>query len=407
LEKLYAKWRIRAFVIDEITGAGAETRCFIAQAQSVSGHPPLVLCDLDSIDPAELSATERTAASSAMDTGQRKPLGHLGWIEDVRRWVQTVAGGNLCALENITQIAAGRNVAILRFRYAEGGVFWLKAVPETHIHERAITQLLSEAGVPGMPKVVAVNADWNAWLVKSTEDARVLEDVCEKHLLASLEFSARDIAVLQLSTIVQVPPLLLAGAFDQRISTLEARSRGLFAKVEEAMGYQTSERVRRLETDELQLIRKHLELSYRRIEDAGIPCTLLHGDVNLGNISISGHSCVFLDWCEAYIGFPFATLEHLLFLIPATLDHVLAAEVRRKLIRRYSDVFEGLCTKESLHVAIELMPLLGAASAMYGRGDWMETSLFNQPLRAGRLRTIARHMFEIVSKRPEDLLAIF
>src|SRR5258708_39113401 len=52
-----------------------------------------------------------------------------------------------------------------------------------------------------------------------------------------------------------------------------------------------------------------------------IPDTVVHNDLNRGNILVCENNCLFTDWCEVSIGNPFITFQHLLLLLPSDGDH--------------------------------------------------------------------------------------
>jgi hypothetical protein len=54
------------------------------------------------------------------------------------------------------------------------------------------------------------------------------------------------------------------------------------------------------------------------IRDLGISETLVHGDINSGNLISSPESCVLLDWAEAWISHPFISFEYLRELLRKT-----------------------------------------------------------------------------------------
>jgi thiamine kinase-like enzyme len=47
------------------------------------------------------------------------------------------------------------------------------------------------------------------------------------------------------------------------------------------------------------------------MEAINIPDTLIHNDMNPGNILFNGARAVFTDWSEACVGSPFLTFQHL------------------------------------------------------------------------------------------------
>jgi hypothetical protein len=64
-----------------------------------------------------------------------------------------------------------------------------------------------------------------------------------------------------------------------------------------------------------------------------------------------------------------------------------------------------MCDPEDLEEGLVYMPILAAASALYGRGDWLTTSQRGQTHRQAHARCLARHM-DRAARVPELLLAL-
>jgi hypothetical protein len=185
--------------------------------------------------------------------------------------------------------------------------------------------------------------------------------------------------------------LLAAGAVDHRTRVLRIEAEALFAYVDEAMGLQTSTKVPRIETKRLCELQNLLEDVCSYMEDLGLPDTLLHGDMNLGNILVAGERCVFTDWCEAYVGNPLVTFQHLLLLNQIE-GPFLKASCDRYLCETYRTAMAKICDSRAIDAGFAGMPLIAAASTILGRGDWLRAPGRNDPRRQAYVRGIARHM---------------
>jgi len=91
-------------------------------------------------------------------------------------------------------------------------------------------------------------------------------------------------------------------------------SRFLRDYLEEAMSLQTSTKAPLLEKKRIQEIRTIFEAVCQRVEHLGICETIVHGDMNRGNILTGVGHGQFIDWSEAYLGNPLISLQHLLLL---------------------------------------------------------------------------------------------
>jgi hypothetical protein len=250
---------------------------------------------------------------------------------------------------------------------------------------------LSELGGDYLPEFIASKPEWNAWLM-SGEATHVEEVPTEpEKLFRFLNGAIESMGELQIKTQGRRYDLLQSGAFDQSIEVFREHSEALFDYLEEVMGLQTSTKVPRLQRSRIQEIRTIFEEVCQCLEDLGICDTIVHGDVNRGNILSGGGHCQFIDRCEAYVGNPLITLHQLLRLNklknPETRHHI-----NLLLKQRYLDIWATRCDPNALARGFVLMPILAAASALYGRGDWLTSQRRHDLGLQGYARTLARHM---------------
>jgi hypothetical protein len=157
------------------------------------------------------------------------------------------------------------------------------------------------------------------------------------------------------------------------------------------MRLQTSTNVPPVEICRLQELKRIFEKVCRRMKVLDIPNAVVHGDMSLANILRGNQHCQFIDWCETYVGNPLITLEHLLLLNQLN-NPELKEFVDRVLKEKYKSVISTVCDPATLDEGFIYSPLLAAASALYGRGDWLATSRREEPHRRAYARTLARHM---------------
>jgi hypothetical protein len=272
-----------------------------------------------------------------------------------------------------------------------GCEYWLKATGAPNTHESRVTSLLSKLGRGCVPEVVAERPAWNAWLMCDDGDgiAALPRDASSATRL--LEGAVESLAELQMRTVGAELDLLEAGALDHRTRVLRTEAEALFAYMEEAMSFQTSTKVARIETKRLRELQNLFEGVCSHMDDLGLPDTVLHGDMNLGNVLVAGERCVFIDWCEAYVGNPLVTFEHLLLLNQIE-DPSLKASCDQRLRETYRTVMSKICDSSAVDAGFAYVPLIAAASAIFGRGDWLGTPVRNDPRRQVYVRGIARHM---------------
>ncbi len=197
-------------------------------------------------------------------------------------------------------------------------------------------------------------------------------------------------AGLQKKTVGYTEQLLGSGATDQRIAVLRGHVDEIISYLEEAMEQQTSTKVPRLRVSRLREIGTMLKDACGAMEELGIPETIIHNDINRGNILVRDNACVFTDWCEAYTGNPFVTFQHLMLLLPSNGDH--AEADRFKLMHAYKQCWLDSLVPWQIDQAFALIPLLAVASYFYGRGGWLRSARRYDPHMQSYARSLARHM---------------
>jgi hypothetical protein len=227
--------------------------------------------------------------------------------------------------------------------------------------------------------------DWNAWVM---EDAG--EPLGQHACVSLLEKAAVSMASFQKSTLGCTEQLLAAGATDQRIPVLRGHVDEIISYLEEAMEHQISTKVPRLRASQLREIGAILIDAMGAIEELGIPDTVIHNDINRGNILFSDRGCVFIDWSETCIGYPFVTCHHLLLLLSSDGENFEAD--RAALEQAYRRAWGDYLGPKQFNQAFALMPLLAVASHLYGRGEWLRSSRKYDPHFLSHARTLARHM---------------
>jgi hypothetical protein len=213
----------------------------------------------------------------------------------------------------------------------------------------------------------------------------------QDHLVRLLGQAVRSLAQLQVKAVGRESLLFGAGALDQRLDVIRKNANGLFAYIAEAMSLQTSTKVPRIGAGRLKEMRNILEKLCDHVERLDIPSTILHGDMNLGNLVFTEDHCQFIDWCEGYVGHPLVTFQHLLLLNPVE-DLAVKAWINDALKEIYGAAMSAVCDLRHLTEGFACMAFLAAASALYGRGNWPSGDLRRDSGRLGYARSIARHM---------------
>jgi hypothetical protein len=311
------------------------------------------------------------------------PFSRIGWIDQAIAWMEAATGKRLRSKSQIEQYNAGAQFALLRLTVDPLSVYWLKAILGPGECELPVTQALVGLYPQALPVALSVNREWGAWLMADAGSA-----LAEEPDLPIFQQAIGTMAELQKHTVGYTNLLLELGALDRSPRVLHSRCRELFVYLEEAMAQQTSVNAPRLAPKRLRQMECLSEDVCLRLDNLAIPDAIVHGDMNRGNLVYDGHQCRFLDWREAYIGNPFVTLEHLLLLTSGMAQHRDTSSLKEA----YAQVWRDLITESRIRRALTLTPVVAALSALYGRGDWLNSERRNRPARLRYARNIARHL---------------
>lgn len=249
-----------------------------------------------------------------------------GWQERVIAWVDgELSRGGLGSVREIEQVRVWEFSHVLRLRTADGGVFYLKALPHSGAKEPDLTRRLAELHPRSMPALIAVEPDRRLMLMRATHGAELMEvsDPCR------WEQAAETFAHIQIAWIKRREELTALGCPHRGLDWLVAEIDPLLADTpalipEHAEGLSDSEVVK--------LRRRAPELEAMCGELAGyaIPDSLEHGDLWGANVIAGGDACVFIDWEDASLSHPFFSPSLLLLSLDYTeaLAHVPDARAR-------------------------------------------------------------------------------
>ena len=181
-------------------------------------------------------------------------------------------------------------------------------------------------------------------------------------------------ASIQQSSMDHTTELLAAGALDQRIETLYPHIDDVFEYLAEIMALQTSTQVPILDVGTLHELQSAVSHACTQLMALRISDTVVHNDINLGNILVREDRCSFTDWSEAGVSNPFLVLPYFELLLPND-----SPVMKRNLRSSYSQAWSGLLSQSQIAEALQLAPLLNIFAHLYGRGDWPTTSQRNSP----------------------------
>ena len=384
-------WGLPALILDFVESDDNSLPCVIAELLT-----PVATRMLKPIGPSQLSClklTERehSALLSVLRGESRSPFTRVGWLAEAAAWIEAATGRKLSEEYEIEHLNAGGSFALVRFPMDEGSDVWLKATGEPNTHELSITLLLSKLCGQHVPEIMATRPEWNAWIM-SGEDLGIPDAFMDPiGFFHMLEDAVQSMAELQMQTVGSDSGLLNAGAFDQHLEVLLSHSEAMFVYLEEVTELCATSEAPRLERQLLRDIRDTFIRAGERVQRLNIPDTILHGDMSLGNIVVGRDRCRFVDWSEAFVGPCLVTLEHMLLLNgvgnPKMRDFMNCA-----LKDKYLDVWSAACDRDALRQGLDNMPLIGMVSALYGRGDWLDSPKRYDAHRLSYARTLATCM---------------
>lgn len=378
-------------ILDIMVTDGCTSPCAVAELLERNVPVGYTLVQLERLPTGELSEEEQIALQAILYGNASNLFAQIGWIDEAIAWLEASTGGRIRSKAHIDQRNASGAFTLIRFPMQDGCDFWLKATGTPHEHERPVSCLLSKLCPGHVPEVVAERSAWNAWLMRGEGESISELSPAASVVARSLETAARSLAELQVKTAGAERDLLDAGVADHRAHALRSRAEVLFGYFDEAMDYQTSTKVPRIETARLRELQNIFEDACGYSESLGLPDTVLHGDLNLGNILLTDERCLFIDWAEACVGKPLVTFEHLLLLNSTEMPGLKAA-CDRRLRATYRSTMSMICDSRAIDAGFVCIPIIAAASAILGRGDWLQTPLRNDPRRQAYVRAVVRHM---------------
>src|SRR5262249_3333405 len=302
------RWGFESIVLDVLPGSLLSAPCAVIEIRSPESRVArgdFFAVHVDAIDYDDFTTSERSILNALMSsTARRKEaFGRLGWLDDVVSWIKSqIYESGLELTGKFRQLNCGGAFSLIRFE-TNGSALWFKAVGEPNLREFPISVAIAKYFPAYVPRFLAANAEWNAWLTLEAEGSTLTN----ASPFGMWTQAARTLANLQLPSYKNTGELLQAGCRDLRIPALLEHIDTFLEVMGELMGQQKKVPPPVLTSHELQALGVTIKDACRRLDELGFPDTLGHLDFNPGNILLSPTRCVFLDWAEAYVGPPFLT----------------------------------------------------------------------------------------------------
>ena len=312
------------------------------------------------------------------------PFARYGWFDDLISWAQSRLNA-LRLTGKFRQFNGDPFFSLIRLE-TNGPSVWFKAVGEPNLHEYGITISLADRHSLYFPKVFAARPDWHGWLMEEAQGQSLEESKEPEAWFAA----ASTLGGMQSDFTGQTNWLLTIGCRDYRIPTVLRKLDPFLEVITELMQKQPSATPPALSRTELMVLGRILNNICYRLHDLGIPDSLGHCDLNPANIIVTKNGGAFIDWAEAYVGFPFATFEYLRL---TSRNYFPRSESwNDKLEDSYFTIWESLTSRKRIAEARTLTPIFAALFAAMSTRGWEDPQNFHNPLLAKWLRSLTRRM---------------
>lgn len=249
---------------------------------------------------AEVVARAVAELDPAQAPGARPAWFRPGWFDRVEAWVDGVLAG--CGRRRTAPLVPVKmwSISAVARVVTDAGDLWLKA-PCDHFRAEARVHPTVAGLFPDLvPTLVAVE-ETEGWLLMEPMHGA---DDADRADGAALEV-VRRWATAQLEAVAHVDDLVAGGCARRGVEeTLAGFHRVIGESLElPLLTHEEVEAVRGCADD--------LEVLVREFWSAGIPDTLGHGDLHLGNVAWDGRSLTLYDWTDGCLTHPFLDASHL------------------------------------------------------------------------------------------------
>lgn len=232
---------------------------------------------------------------------ERPPWARPGWRERVLGWLEAEVTRLGHRIERVEQVKQWSISSILRV-HTDGPLLYLKVPARLplFVEEGRVTAALAERFPGYVSPPLAVEPDEGWFLLADLGDPVGWGAPFETRAAMLRRFAG-----LQRRTAAMTDELLADGCLDRRLNVLEGQLDDLIADAAS---------IPKLTAEEIaELWRRAPELkdACRRLAALGLPSTLVHGDLHLGNVALVEGELVYFDWTDACVAHPFFDLHSL------------------------------------------------------------------------------------------------
>jgi hypothetical protein len=267
--------------------------------------------------PAELAGGAGDAALAARvveelagggDGPAGQPWAARGWFAEAESWLRdTMEGLGRPLVGPLEQVQLWDLSCVLRAPTAAGDV-WFKAAMASplFVNEGVVMGELARLFAGRVPAPLAVDSA-RGWMVLDD----LGQEIGWEAPVEVVEEVVRAYAQMQADATGQVDRLLAAGCQDRRLERLAGQARAWLPAIEATAEQAGIDPATWLSEDEMAGLRAALPRFLARCEELagyGVPPSIVHGDLHLGNVARGPAGYLFFDWTDACVAHPFFDL---------------------------------------------------------------------------------------------------
>jgi hypothetical protein len=385
-------WRVSATHLYSNYAPSEAAQLFLAVLEVPTGHPMACLssCGIDQgcsqltdNEDLEFFQKGRTWLLASQQNTRSAPFARLGWIEEVKSWVEHVPGAG--TVVSHSQLSGSDDTCLARFDTSTKSL-WYKAVGQSDPKEFAITTALWEWLPEYLPRILAFDSDRKAWLMESGGETALRQQADFEMWVAVVH----RLATMQIASLSHALELLSKECIDARIRTLLDLEQPFFECMDTLMRQQVKNPPAPLTRDELDEVAGIVRTSLWELGALAIPDVIGHSDFNPGNILIKD-KIVFIDWSAAHVGNPCLTLEYLIAHFKKSGN---ALPGQESLLRQvFRDQWSSFVAAEVMRQAQDLAPLVAVFASAVADDGWRNPARLALPGAPGYLRSLTRIMW--------------
>jgi hypothetical protein len=245
----------------------------------------------------EIIAQHFQENTSGIIPEERPPWAKPGWYRDTTNWIEEQCdrlgwGG----IESIQPVRSWNLSCVLAVNTTAEKKVYFKAGLDSSlfINEGIVMDYLAQLYAPIIPRPLVVD-EKRRWMLMEELDGEVGWEAPAEDQMKIL----RTVAQIQQDAASRIDELLAVGCLDRRLNLLKGQIEGLL----------TDDCVKAL-LDEAELgtlwdavpnLKERCDL----LAAAELPPTLVHGDLNVGNVFLNNDDIIIYDWTDACISHPF------------------------------------------------------------------------------------------------------